>query len=73
MIENLQKIDSTFTNPTGFDVIRLKNSKVDNPYISTSPTDCEENYKICTTQMITLDNKLKLVFKKTYIKKKIKI
>ena len=64
MIENLQKIDSTFTNPTGFDVIRLNNSKVDNPYISTGPTDCEENYKICTTQMITLDNKLKLVFKK---------
>ena len=64
MVENLRPIDSTFTNATGYDIVRMNNSKIDDPYLSTSSSDCEESYNICTTQMITLDNKLKLTFKK---------
>ena len=62
MVENVVNIDSTFTNPTGFDIVTLSNTKVDNPYLSTSPEDCEDSYKICTSQDITLDNKIKLIF-----------
>jgi len=62
MVENFVSIDSVFNNPTGFDIVKLNNSKVDDPYLSTSSSDCEDNYKICTAQMITLDNKMKLTF-----------
>ena len=64
MVENFVTVDSTFTNPTGYDIVRMNNSKITDPYLSTSSTDCEDSYNICTTQMITLDNKLKLTFKK---------
>ena len=62
--QNYINIDSRFNNPSGFDIVRLRNTKIDDPYLSTSPEDCRDDSNICTTQIISLDNKVKLVFSK---------
>ena len=57
------KLDSHYTNVNGYDIVRLNNPEV-YAHLSTEGDVCSDDDLICTTQQITLDNKIKMVFEK---------
>ena len=61
--ETYTKVDSQYTNPNGYDIVRLNNPSV-HAHLSSDGDVCAPSDDICTTQQITLDNKVKMVFEK---------
>ena len=57
------KLDSHYTNVNGYDIVRLNNPSV-HAHLSSDGDVCAPSDDICTTQQITLDNKVKMVFEK---------
>jgi len=61
--ETYTKLDSHYTNIYGYDIVRLNNPPV-HAHLSSDGDVCAPSDDICTTQQITLDNKVKMVFEK---------
>ena len=57
-------LDSSYQNASGYDIVRVENPPVSNPYLSADGDECGVDNDICTSQIITLDNKINLTFKK---------
>ena len=59
--------DITYSVAKGWDIADINDPAIDSPRFSSSADDCGDSDKICTSQSITADNRLKIEFtKNTY-------